>query len=66
MPCVEKEKNDICQLIDNFCSKMSIKAMNFQLAKFVFMVRRKDGKPYYPETLYQTCCGLLRLLKEAH
>ena len=39
--------------------------MNFWLAKFVLEVRRKDGKPYCPETLYQICCGLVRLLKEA-
>ena len=28
-------------------------------------VRRKDAKPYPPDTLYQIFCGLLRLLKEA-
>ena len=29
-------------------------------------VRRKDEKPYAPDTIYQICCGLLRLLKEAN
>ena len=52
--------------MDDFC-KLSIKAMNFLLPKLVlnFEVRRKDGKPYSPETLYQICCGLLWKLKEA-
>ena len=59
MSCVEKEVNQN-QLMDNFC-KMSIKAMNFLLPKLVLEVRRK----YSPETLYQICCGLLHLLKEA-
>ena len=44
---------------------MSLKAMNFWLAKFVLEVRRRDGKAYTPETFYQICCDLLRLLKEA-
>ena len=39
--------------------------MNFWLAKFILEVRRRDGKLYSGETLYQICCGLLRLLKEA-
>ena len=39
--------------------------MNFWLAKFILEVRRRDGKSYSGETLYQICCGLLRLLKEA-
>ena len=63
IPCVEKEEKQH-QLSEDFC-KMSTKAMNFWLAKFVLEVRRKDGKAYSPETLYQICCGLLRLLKEA-
>ena len=28
-------------------------------------VCRRDGEPNSPETLYQICCGLLCLLKEA-
>ena len=46
-------------------SEMSMSAMNFWLCKFVLEVRRKDTKPYSPDTLYQICCGLLRLLKQA-
>ena len=30
------------------------------LSKFVVEVRRKDGKPYPPQSLYQICCGLQR------
>ena len=45
-------------------SKMSKQAMNFWLGKFVLEVRRKDGRPYSPDTLYQICCALLRLLRE--
>ena len=44
---------------------MSVTAMNFWLCKFVIEVRRKDKTLYAPDTLYQICCGLLRLLKEA-
>ena len=44
---------------------MTVRDMNFWLAKFVLEVRRRDGEPYSPETLYQICCGLLRLLKDA-
>ena len=63
MPCVEKEEQQY-PLMEDFC-KMSNKAMNFWLAKFVLVVRQKDGKPYCPETLYQIYCGLVRLLEEA-
>jgi len=51
------------KLLEDFC-KMSKQAMNFWLGKFVFEVRRKDGRPYSPDTLYQICCALLRLLRE--
>ena len=44
---------------------MSVVAINFWLCKFVIEVRRKDGKPYSPDSLYQICCGLLQLVKEA-
>jgi len=46
-------------------SIMTVPAMNFWLCKFVLEVQRKDGKPYAPDTVYQTCCALLRLLKDA-
>ena len=43
---------------------MSTQAMNFWLGKFVLKVRRRDGRSYSPDTLYQICCALLRLLRE--
>jgi len=46
-------------------SIMTVPAMNFWLCKFVLEVRRKDGEPYGPDTLYQIRCALLRLLKDA-
>ena len=63
VPYVEEEEMQY-ELLEDFC-EMSTKAMNFWLAKFVLEVRRRDGKSYSGETLYQICCGLLRLLKEA-
>ena len=44
---------------------MTVRDMNFWLVKFVLKICRRDGEPYSPETLYQICCRLLRLLKEA-
>ena len=38
--------------------------LNHWLSKFVVEVRRKDGKLYPPQSLYQICCGLLRLCKD--
>ena len=29
-------------------------------------VRRQDGEPYPPQTLYQICCGLQRYVRELH
>ena len=46
-------------------NKMPVAAINFWLCKLVIEVRQKDAKPYSPNTLYQICCGLLSLLKEA-
>ena len=63
MPFVEEEEKQY-ELLEDFC-KRSTKAMNFWLAKFILEVRQRDGKLYSEETLYQICCGLLRLLKEA-
>ena len=60
--CVEPEEKEH-KLLEDFC-KMSKQAMNFWLGKFVLEVRRKDGRPYSPDTLYQICCALLRLLRE--
>ena len=38
--------------------------LNRWLSKFVVEVRRKDGKPCPPQSLYQICCGLLRYVRE--
>ena len=63
IPPTEEEgmQNDLKEELN----KMSVAAINFWLCKFVIEVRRKDAKPYSPDTLHQICCGLLRLLKEA-
>ena len=63
VPFVKEEEKQY-ELLEDFC-KISTKAMNFWLAKFILEVHRRDGKLYSGETLYQICCGLLRLLKEA-
>ena len=63
VPFVKEEERQY-ELLEDFC-KISTQAMNFWLAKFILEVRRRDGKSYSGETLYQVCCGLLRLLKEA-
>ena len=38
--------------------------MNFWLSRFVLEVRKKNGEPYPPNTLYQLICGLQRQLRE--
>ena len=40
--------------------------LNRWLSKFVLEVRRQDGEPYPPQTLYQICCGLQRYVRELH
>ena len=60
---IEKEEESYL-LLDDFC-QLSLDAMNFWLSKFVSEVRHKVGELYSPENLYQICCALLRLLKEA-
>ena len=62
-PGVETEEKEN-KLQADFCT-MSIQALNFWPGKFVLEVRRKDGRPYSPDTLYQICCALLCLLREA-
>ena len=57
----EEIQNDLKEKLN----KMSVAAFNFWLCKFVIKAKRKDVKPYSPDTLYQICCGLLQLLKEA-
>lgn len=38
--------------------------INKWLSRFVLEVRRKDGAPYPPRSLYQLCVGLLRNMRE--
>ncbi|CAH1242382.1 Hypp6640 [Branchiostoma lanceolatum] len=38
--------------------------MDFWLARFVFEIRRKDGKPYPPTTLYNIVAAIMRHLRE--
>ena len=59
------EEEEIQNDLKEKFSEMSVAAMNFWLCKFVIEIRQKDGKPYSPDTLYQICCGLLRLVKGA-
>ena len=63
MGAIEKEE-DKDLVLDDFC-QLSSSAMDFWLSKFVIEVKCKNGKSYSPETLYQVCCALLCLLKEA-
>ena len=38
--------------------------LNRWLSRFVLEIRRRDGKEYLPNTLYQICCGILRYVRE--
>lgn len=42
---------------------MSPEAMNFWLSRFVVEARKMNGSEYPPNTLYQICCGLGRVLR---
>ena len=37
--------------------------LNHWMSKFVLEVRRKDGKSYPPNTLYQLCCGVMHYIR---
>lgn len=39
---------------------MANEDLKFWISKFVVEVKRKDGTPYPPNSLYQICCGLGR------
>ena len=41
---------------------LSVAEMKFWLCRFVLEVRKANGEPYNPTTLYQIGCGLLRHL----
>ncbi|XP_066290479.1 zinc finger MYM-type protein 2-like [Branchiostoma lanceolatum] len=45
-------------------SSTSAEEMDFWLARFVFEIRRKDGKPYPPRTLYNIVAAIMRHLRE--
>ena len=45
-------------------TELSVPEMNFWLSKFVLEVRKKNGEPYPPNTLYQLICGLQCQLRE--
>ena len=38
--------------------------LDYWLTRFVLEARRKDGKPYPPNTLHQLVCGILRYVRE--
>ena len=38
--------------------------LNYWLSKFVLEVRKENGEPYPPNTLYSICAGLLRYFRE--
>ena len=40
-----------------------VSELNNWLCRFVLEVRRKDGKPYPPNTLHQLCCAILRYVR---
>lgn len=40
--------------------------LDFWLSRFVLEIRRQDGQPYPPQTLYSIVCGLMRYLRELH
>ena len=44
---------------------LTVDQMDFYLCRFVLEVRKANGDPYPPSTLYQLCCGLQRLLRES-
>ena len=56
LPVEEEEQH----VLEEDFTTMTVPAMNFWLSKFVLEVRRKDEKPYAPDTIYQICCGLLK------
>ena len=40
--------------------------LDYWLSMFVLEVRRRDGLPYPPNTLYSMCCGLMRYVRDLH
>ena len=46
-----------------FC-ELTVSEMDFWLSRFVLEVRKRNGDPYPPNTLYQLICGLQHQLRE--
>jgi len=44
--------------LDGDITKVDTPAICFWIPRFVLEVRRRDGKSYSPDSLYQLCCGL--------
>ena len=40
--------------------------LDYWLSMFVLELRRRDGLPYPPNTLYSMCCGLMRYVRDLH
>ena len=40
--------------------------LNYWLLHFILEVRRKNGEPYTPHSLYQLICGLQRVIRETN
>jgi hypothetical protein len=38
--------------------------LDYWISKFILEVRRRDGQPYPPNSIYQLCCGLLRWIRD--
>ena len=51
-----------------FCfefEKLTVNEISFWLSRFILEIRKIDGDPYPPNTLYHICCGLQRHLRES-
>ena len=44
--------------------ELTVSEIDFWLSRFVLEVRKKNGEPYPPDSLYQIVCGLQRFLKD--
>ncbi|CAG2185089.1 unnamed protein product [Mytilus edulis] len=59
----------VARMKSNYCAipellQFTANDVNQWLSKFVIETRRKDGKPYPPNTLYLLCVGILRFHRE--
>ena len=44
---------------------MEVSAISFWLQRFVLKVRKANKQQYCPDSLYQICCGLQKVLRNA-